>query len=91
MPDYSQGKIYKIVSTNSTKCFIGFTCQKYLCKIYGNHRTSWRKQNNKYTSRHIFDAGGTCKIVLIQSFPCKYQYELKEREKFYIELMNCVN
>ena len=39
---YQLGKIYKIVSSQTDKIYIGSTCQKYLCNRMNNHKQNLR-------------------------------------------------
>jgi len=86
MPDYSHGKIYKIVSPNHTKVYIGSTV-KTLAQRFSQH-----KNDRTYSSVEIIDVGGA-DIKLIEDFPCLDKYQLEDREAE-IQLMDwdgCVN
>ncbi len=86
MPDYSQGKIYKVVSPNHSKIYIGSTV-KTLADRFSEH-----KSNRKCTSVEIIDAGDS-DIKLIEDFPCLDKAQLEDREGE-IQLMDwdgCVN
>ena len=93
--DYKNGKIYKIVSDNANKIYIGSTTQK-LCKRIGEHRSNYKHfqegKTNFVTSLEIIKLGNYC-IVLIENFPCDNKEQLHARERYYIELNKniCVN
>jgi hypothetical protein len=71
--DYSQGKIYRIVSPNHSKIYIGSTV------LTLELRFSLHKSNLKCTAREIIDAGDA-RIEEIEPFPCLDKYQLEDRE-----------
>jgi len=82
--------IYKI--TGGNLCYIGSTNQK-INQRYSNHKSNYKvwKAGGKMghcSSFDIFDAVGieNCKIELLEEAET-----LKDREKFYIKTMECVN
>ena len=93
MPDYSKGKIYKIVSDdpNITEVYIGSTTMP----LYNR----WSKHKSDFTagvfvsSALLFEKYGfePFKIELIENYPCTCEKELKMREQYYIDTVNCVN
>jgi len=86
MPDYSQGKIYKVVSPNHSKIYIGSTCTT-LADRFTQH-----KNDRNCSSVEIIDAGCS-DIKLIEDFPCLDKAQLEDREAE-IQLMDweaCVN
>ena len=99
MDKFEQAKIYKIRDINSNMCYIGSTCQKYLCKRLGHHKSCFRKykdENDKskiMTSFIIFEKYGlnNCIIELVENYPCSDKQELLKREGYYIENTECVN
>jgi len=86
MPDYSRGKIYKIVSPNHPKVYIGSTCTT-LKKRFSSH-----KSDRNCCATEIIDAGDS-NIKLIEDFPCldKYQLEDREAEIQLLDWDGCVN
>ncbi len=95
MNKYQNGKIYKLVNTEGTLCYIGSTTQT-LAKRKSNHHESykcWKNGKTNYrTSFKIFDDDEeNCQIVLLDAFPCNNREELEKRERYYIENNNCVN
>jgi hypothetical protein len=77
MPNYSKGKIYKIVSDVSDKIYIGSTTQS-LCKRLNDHVVG-SKSTSKCASSVIIDEG-FYHIVLIENFPCADRTQLEFRE-----------
>jgi hypothetical protein len=98
MPNYQNGKIYKIESPDGDMVYIGSTARQYLSQRMMKHRNSynrWKKEKKEshVTAYDIFDKYGieNCTIVLLESFPCNSKDELKAREGEYIRNMECVN
>jgi len=88
MPDYSLSKIYQIICNTTGKRYIGATCQKKLCTRLAQHVAN--RKRNDCSSKEIID-NGNYEIVLIESYPCSSKDELHQRERFYIQSMECVN
>ena len=88
MVNYQNGKIYKIVSAQTDKIYIGSSCEKYLSNRLGGHKTQYKHyqagKSNYISSIEIvkFDDAN---IVLLESYPCKDKNELHARERYYIE------
>ena len=94
---YQFGKIYKIISNHGDKVYIGSTCLPRLCTRLAKHKSNYNCWKNgtsgKTTSYDLFDEYGTenCQIILLETHPCSSKDELKLRERFFIESLNCVN
>ena len=94
MPNYANGKVYKICSYNSD-VYYGSTCLK-LCQRLAKHVSDWRlfKLNKTYVSRvtsfSILEQGNYY-IELVETVPCASKEELQIREKYWIKNNNCVN
>lgn len=88
MPDYKQGKIYKLTSGKTNLIYIGSTTQT-LKKRFIEHISN-SKKNKGVTSGDIIKMGD-CKIELIELFPCKFRNELHEREGEIQRENACVN
>ena len=84
--DYSQGKLYRIVSPNHNKVYIGSTVET-LAERFRKH-----KCKRDCMSREIIDAGDA-RIEEIELFPCldKYQLEDREAELQLADWDGCVN
>ena len=95
MPDYANGKIYKLVSNLTNNIYIGSTCRP-LHQRHFEHKQQYKQfQDNKghyITSFELIKLGAT-DIVLIENFPCNDKNELHARERFHIEQNKfiCVN
>ena len=96
MNKYQNGKIYKIVSSDYSKCYIGSTCES-LSQRMARHRNKYKvylKGDITLTrSFDLFDQYGVenCKIELIENFPCENKEELRKREGHYIQNTECIN
>jgi hypothetical protein len=92
MPDYSKGKIYKLVKGD--RVYIGSTVQR-LCNRKAHHAHHYRKyisgESQLFYSSFFVYYLGTPDIVLIENYPCASKEELHKRERYYIENMECVN
>ncbi len=94
MPNYRNGKIYKIVSHQSNQCYVGSTQLKYLSSRLAIHKQEYKKWlNGKAHNTTSFEIlkYDDAKIILLESFPCNSKDELTARERHYIEQLNCVN
>ncbi|ARF11755.1 hypothetical protein Klosneuvirus_2_191 [Klosneuvirus KNV1] len=92
--DYQNGKIYKIISSQMIKCYVGSTALKQLSTRLVGHKSSYKSyQNNKnhyFTSFEIVQYDD-CEIVLVENFPCNSEEELHIREGYWIKQLDCVN
>ena len=95
MPNYQNGKIYKICSYNSDDVYYGSTCLK-LCQRLAKHVSDWKlfKQGKAYavtmTSYFILEQGNYY-IELVETVPCSSKEELHIRERFWLKNNPCVN
>lgn len=87
MPDYSQGKIYKLTAGDLT--YYGST-SKLLNDRISQHKYD-AKNNKNMSSQKLFESGSEVIIELIEDYPCKSKEELEKREGFYIRNFECVN
>ena len=85
MPDYKNGKIYKIWSPMGNEIYIGSTTQK----LYA--RKSQHICNKKCSSKILFEKYDDVRIELIEYFPCNNKEELDKKEGFYIRNNDCIN
>ena len=94
MPDYSKGKIYKIVDNTNGNIYIGSTTRS-LAKRLADHRSEMKqsrdgKRTSSTTSAIILE-NGNYDIVLIEDCNCETKEQLHRIERNHIELNNCVN
>jgi hypothetical protein len=88
MPDFQQGKIYKIVSGNLV--YIGSTTQTLKARLTG-HIGDYKRRGQKTCTSYLLIESGQYEISLIESYPCQSKTELSTRERFWIETTTCVN
>jgi hypothetical protein len=89
MPNYQQGKIYKIISPHTDKIYIGSTTKQYLSQRLSKHKYAFKKQN--LTSYKILEFGDV-EIILLESYPCNSKDELIARERYWMDQsINLIN
>ena len=93
MADYSNGKIYKLTSSNGDLVYIGSTT-KTLQQRLSQHQSNYKRWKvEKYhfvTSFKVFDDGDDAVIELLEKYPCDSRKELELQERYYIESNKCV-
>ena len=96
MSRYENGKIYKIVSVDYSKCYIGSTTES-LKKRFERHRGKYKDylkgEADNTRAYWLFDEFGVenCKIELIENYPCNSREELERKEGEYIRNTDCMN
>ena len=93
MPDYSKGKIYKLVSNYTDDIYIGSTCQSLSMRKGGHSRDYKKYLSGKYhfVSSFKLCEKGDIDIVLIEDCCVHNKDELHRKERYYIEKYNCIN
>ena len=94
MPDYQQGKIYRVVCDTTGLCYYGSTTQPLISTRLATHTRNYKKYlNSKYHYVSAFDVlqNSNYKIFLVETHPCNTKMELEMRERFFIENNDCVN
>ena len=86
MPDYSKGKIYKLVGGGLN--YYGSTVNELRYRLK-QHKYDFKNRNK--TSKLLFETGDDVKIYLVEKYPCADRMELNARERWYIENNECVN
>ena len=89
MPNYNNGKIYKIVCNITGDQYIGSTVQS-LCVRKGGHVSDSTKEKQKCMVSTII-LRGNYDMCLIENYPCTNKEELHKRERYYIESTQCIN
>lgn len=81
MPNYQNGKIYKIVSSETDLVYVGSTCQA-LSQRMGCHRSSTKAHiGNSPLHETMRELGSNAfKIILIENYPCSDVSQLVARE-----------
>ena len=86
--DYSQGKIYRLVSGGLV--YYGSTIET-LSNRLSKHKYKWKNTNNGTTSRLLYENNSDVLIELVEEYPCENKKELEKRERWWIENNECVN
>jgi len=96
MPNYENGKVYKITSNQTNKIYIGSTSKMYLSQRLGDHKSAFKtRANGKINDSTAYEIlqYDDAEITLIESYPCNTKDELLSRERYYIDVYKdiCVN
>lgn len=90
---YDNGKIYKITCDENDLVYYGSTTTKLNHRL-ANHKINYKRfvegKRNNMTSFDIVKYN-SCKIELVEKYPCSNKYELAKRERYYIENNVCCN
>ena len=93
MPDYQQGRIYKIEASNSLP-YIGSTTQQLCSRMSGHrrhHRFFEKTRKGGICRSYTLLSKIDCKITLIENYPCNSKEELLSRERHWINVLECLN
>ena len=91
MPDYQQGKIYKLWSPSQNLVYYGSTIQSLPIRL-GGHIAHYKNIKYKHqTKAHLVLDCEDYKIELIEEYPCNNKQQLTSKEKEYIINNECVN
>mgnify|MGYP001391769468 CR=1 FL=1 len=96
MPDYSQGKIYKLINNDTQQVYYGSTCTTLEKRLKGhkNSYNSWKHSPDKVKhtrSFDLFENNGEVEIELVENYPTDSKQKLEKRERVYIDANDCVN
>ena len=94
MVNYQQGKIYKIVCNTTGLVYVGSTCEQRLSQRLTKHVATYKqhlKNKHSYCSSYDIIEKGNYEIILLENCPCNNSEELRMRERFYKENINCIN
>ena len=94
MVNYQLGKNYKIVDLDSNKCYICSTCEPTLARRLAKHVSDYKqylKGKGGNISSYIILELDDYDIVLLENYPCNSKDELHVRERYYSQLLPCVN
>ncbi len=88
MPDYQNGKIYKLWSPQGEEdeIYIGSTTDK----LY-KRKASHKQKGNKCQSKILFEKYDDIRIELLEDYPCNSKAELFKKEGEYIRNNICLN
>ena len=94
MPDYQNGKIYKIYCNITEEVYYGSTTVP-LCKRMSGHRSNYAiclEGGKRSTCKSFAILGrGDYSYSLVEDCPCNSKEQLFARERFYIQNNYCVN
>jgi len=85
MPDYENGKIYKLWSPQGEQIYIGSTTQSLAV------RKAKHKSSQDCCSKILFQKYDDVRIELIEEYPCKNKMELNKREGEIMRNNDCIN
>jgi len=87
MVNYQKAKIYKLVSNQTNKIYIGSTCQ-LLCHRKASHKRDYKNYMNGiggYVTSFEIAKFDNMDIILIENYPCLNIEVLLARERYWIE------
>lgn len=88
-------KIYKLVSNNTGKYYIGSTCADLTLRLWQHYKDYkiFSKGEFHYLSSFDVVKDGNVTIELLEKVECNNRYDLNTKEKHYISNScdNCVN
>jgi hypothetical protein len=93
MPDYQNGRIYKIIDLDTNEYYIGSTTialSQRLAQHVSSYKCYLNGKGNNITSFKIIEQGNY-DIVLIELFPCESKEQLHAKESHYCQSITCVN
>jgi len=96
MVNYQNSKIYKIIDNTNNNIYIGSTTLQ-LNQRLGEHKRRYtyylsNNENKKYNcSCYEILKNNNYKIVLIEELNCKDKNELRYKERYYINSLDCIN
>ncbi len=95
MPDYSAGKIYKLVSKKTNEIYIGSTTMPLSVRLskHKNHHKLWSEKRYNWLTSYKLTQYLDCKIELLEECECDTKEELLNREDYWREKYQkvCVN
>lgn len=81
MPNYQNGKIYKLISEQTDDLYVGSTTKPRLSSRLAEHRYDFVR-NAGNTSKALMQYDDV-KIILLEGFPCNTKDELRARENLW--------
>lgn len=94
MPNYANGKIYRIIDNTNGNQYIGSTTQSLSRRLQG-HKMDFKcynnnKKKNNCASLKIIE-NGDYNIILIEKFKCESKEELVMKERHFQDIMPNIN
>ena len=93
MPDYSKGKIYKLLNAVTDDIYVGSTVQPLSCRLFGhkyNIDLPQHEKNKLYCKMKELGADNFY-IELLENYPCQTREELRAREGHRIREISTLN
>jgi hypothetical protein len=93
MVNYSNGKVYKLVSFDTDAVYYGSTCSNLSKRLAGHkaHYKRWSNGSCSYiTSFEVVQCDGV-EIILVEKVNCTSKEELHAAERKHVEANTCVN
>jgi hypothetical protein len=93
MVNYSNGKVYKLVSFQSNDVYYGSTCSP-LSKRFAGHKSQykrWKAGKIRHMSSFEIVKHPDTEIILVENVNCASKEALHAAERRYIENNECVN
>eukprot|EP01041_Mallomonas_annulata_P015950 gene15950-33578_t len=95
MPDYSLGKVYKIVCNVTGEIYVGSTTEKTLARRLTGHVSNFKRFNNgkkaSFTSSFHIIKRGDYYIELLENCSCNNKDELTKKERAWYDVTDCIN
>jgi len=88
---YNNGKIYKILNTETDDVYVGSTCMELPDRMQHHINTQTRKQGRKLYQLMKTFGNHLFYIELVENYPCESKEALRQREGHYIKLMGNLN
>ena len=89
MPDYQNGKIYRIYSPSKNLVYYGSTTQS-LPQRMAKHIWKFKNNSNETYSCKVLECEDY-KIELVENYPCNNRHQLERKESEFIQNNDCVN
>ena len=86
MPDFKNGKIYKLWIFESDEMYIGSTTQ-----TLGRRLAKHKNSHNNCASKTLFAKSENVMIELLELHPCENKMYLNKKEGEYIRKLDCIN
>jgi hypothetical protein len=95
MPDYTKAKVFQLIDNTNNNIYIGTTSQK-LCQILSGLVARYKKyclcpDKLKYHLSFKIIKNKQYQIILIDNIACNNKEELHQKERYYIDKMECIN
>jgi hypothetical protein len=93
MRDYSRSKLYYIIDKTNGDKYVGSTIEK-IWRRKAKHKDAYIqycKNNASWCASFNIIKNGNYEIELIEDYPCENDEQLRIREQFWIDTIDCIN